>query len=142
MSNNKGEVIVTSHHKLGKSFVNTLQNTGDGISLIGYGTTLSVVGAEAGVTMSKIGNKISDIGTIGETAVDILNGDYGSAIKDVGYFFTNKLLDKSMNKLFPKYEAGEDDINVGNEVLKQGAALKATIFEKTLDTVIEQQDKE
>lgn len=142
VTNNKGDIIVTSHHKLGKSFVNTLQNTGDGISVVGYGATLSVIGAEVGIPMSKIGNTMSDIGTIGETTIDMLNGDYGSAIKDLGYFFTNKVVDKYMNKLFPKYEAGEQDINVGNEVLKQGASLKATIFEKTIDTVIEKQDKE
>ena len=78
------------------------QDVGDGASFVGYGLTMTGVGAEVGIPLSNTGNTISSVGSYMEMGADLLEGKFNDAgtiaIKtvaiEVGQGIINKQIDK------------------------------------------------
>ena len=133
-----GEFVVTSHYKFDKKGSQTMQNVGDGVAVVGYAATLSVVGAEVGVPLAAAGNAISLAGSVWELGIDVLNGDFGDSGKKVAFIIGGKLVEKGLNKVLPG--AGktikQEGFNLGSEILKQGASLKVSGIERVVDAAV------
>ena len=140
---NNGEFTITSHYKFDTTASQRVQDIGDGISLAGYATTLSVVGAEVGVPMSVIGNTISSVGSAGELVLDFANGDMGDGLKGVAFRLLEKGTEKVLNKFLPGFgkKNGEEGFNLGTEIIDQGRKLKQSGVERLTDIVIEKKSK-
>ena len=138
------EFEITLHYKFSTKFVKGMQDVGDGVALAGYATTLSVVGAEAGIPMSVAGNTISSIGGAGEMALDIANGDYGNGFKSIAFKILEKGTEKVLNKFLPGFgkKIGEEGFNIGTEILDQGRKLKQSGLERVTDKIIEKKQEE
>ena len=136
---NNGEFAITSHYKFDTTASQRVQDIGDGISLAGYATTLSVVGAEVGVPMSVIGNTISSVGSAGELVLDFANGDMGDGLKGGAFRLLEKGTEKVLNKFLPGFgkKIGEEGFNLGTEIIDQGRKLKQSGVERLTDIVIE-----
>lgn len=136
---NNGEFAITSHYKFDTTASQRVQDIGDGISLAGYATTLSVVGAEVGVPMSVIGNTISSVGSAGELVLDFANGDMGDGLKGVAFRLLEKGTEKVLNKFLPGFgkKIGEEGFNLGTEIIDQGRKLKQSGVERLTDIVID-----
>ena len=136
---NNGEFAITSHYKFDTTASQRVQDIGDGISLAGYATTLSVVGAEVGVPMSVIGNTISSVGSAGELVLNFANGDMGDGLKGVAFRLLEKGTEKVLNKFLPGFgkKIGEEGFNLGTEIIDQGRKLKQSGVERLTDIVIE-----
>jgi RHS repeat-associated protein len=141
---NNGEFAITSHYKFDTTASQRVQDIGDGISLAGYATTLSVVGAEVGVPMSVIGNTISSVGSAGELVLDFANGDMGDGLKGVAFRLLEKGTEKVLNKFLPGFgkKIGEEGFNLGTEIIDQGRKLKQSGVERLTDIVIEKKEQE
>lgn len=140
---NNGEFAITSHYKFDTTASQRVQDIGDGISLAGYATTLSVVGAEVGVPMSVIGNTISSVGSAGELVLDFANGDMGDGLKGGAFRLLEKGTEKVLNKFLPGFgkKIGEEGFNLGTEIIDQGRKLKQSGVERLTDIVIEKKSK-
>jgi len=96
------------------------QDVGDGISVAGYGLTISGVGAEVGIPLARAGNVISNVGTGMGIVTDFIEGkfeDVGTeiiktAVIEVGQTYINNKIDK--------LPGGK----IGKEILKQNTDLK------------------
>ena len=141
---NNGEFAITSHYKFDTTASQRVQDIGDGISLAGYATTLSVVGAEVGVPKSVIGNTISSVGSAGELVLDFANGDMGDGLKGVAFRLLEKGTEKVLNKFLPGFgkKIGEEGFNLGTEIIDQGRKLKQSGVERLTDIVIEKKEQE
>ena len=141
---NNGEFAITSHYKFDTTASQRVQDIGDGISLAGYATTLSVIGAEVGVPMAAFGQTVSSIGTVSEFVLDVANGDYGNSVKSAIYKGIEFLVEKGMKKIVPGYgkKIGEKGFEIGTEILKQGTNLKLSGAERITDMIIEKKKEE
>ena len=141
---NNGEFAITSHYKFDTTASQRVQDIGDGISLAGYATTLSVIGAEVGVPMAAFGQTVSSIGTVSEFVLDVANGDYGNSVKSAIYKGIEFLVEKGMKKIVPGYgkKIGEKGFEIGTEILKQGTNLKLSGAERITDMIIEKKQEE
>ena len=141
---NNGEFAITSHYKFDTTASQRVQDIGDGISLAGYATTLSVVGAEVGVPMAAFGRTVSSIGSVSEIVLDVANGDYGNTFKSAIYKGIEFLVEKGVNKIVPGYgkKIGEKGFELGTEILKQGTNLKLSGAERITDMIIEKKQEE
>ena len=141
---NNGEFAITSHYKFDTTASQRVQDIGDGISLAGYATTLSVIGAEVGVPMAAFGQTVSSIGTVSEFVLDVANGDYGNSAKSAIYKGIEFLVEKGMKKIVPGYgkKIGEKGFEIGTEILKQGTNLKLSGAERITDMIIEKKQEE
>ena len=141
---NNGEFTITSHYKFDTTASQRVQDIGDGISLAGYATTLSVVGAEVGVPMAAFGKTVSSIGSVSEIVLDVANGDYGNTFKSAIYKGIEFLVEKGVNKIVPGYgkKIGEKGFELGTEILKQGTNLKLSGAERITDMIIEKKQEE
>ena len=141
---NNGEFAITSHYKFDTTASQRVQDIGDGISLAGYATTLSVIGAEVGVSMAAFGQTVSSIGTVSEFVLDVANGDYGNSVKSAIYKGIEFLVEKGMKKIVPGYgkKIGEKGFEIGTEILKQGTNLKLSGAERITDMIIEKKQEE
>ena len=141
---NNGEFTITSHYKFDTTASQRVQDIGDGISLAGYATTLSVVGAEVGVPMASFGKTVSSIGSVSEIVLDVANGDYGNTFKSAIYKGIEFLVEKGVNKIVPGYgkKIGEKGFELGTEILKQGTNLKLSGAERITDMIIEKKQEE
>jgi len=141
---NNGEFAITSHYKFDTTASQRVQDIGDGISLAGYATTLSVVGAEVGVPMASFGKTVSSIGSVSEIVLDVANGDYGNTFKSAIYKGIEFLVEKGVNKIVPGYgkKIGEKGFELGTEILKQGTNLKLSGAERITDMIIEKKQEE
>ena len=134
-----GEVVVTLHYKIGKEFVQTVQDVGDAVSVAGYACTLSVVGAEIGVPLAASGNGISGAFGATEFGIDLINGDFSNNKKSFIYYSAELLIEKILGKILPGFgkKLGEKGFDLGTEIVTQGTRLKETMVERTVDEVIE-----
>ena len=141
---NNGEFAITSHYKFDTTASQRVQDIGDGISLAGYATTLSVVGAEVGVPMAAFGRTVSSIGSVSEIVLDVANGDYGNTVKSAIYTGIEFLVEKGLNKIVPGYgkKIGEKGFELGTEILTQGTKLKLSGAERITDKIIEKKQEE
>ena len=141
---NNGEFAITSHYKFDTTASQRVQDIGDGISLAGYVTTLSVVGAEVGVPMAAFGRTVSSIGSVSEIVLDVANGDYGNTVKSAIYTGIEFLVEKGLNKIVPGYgkKIGEKGFELGTEILTQGTKLKLSGAERITDKIIEKKQEE
>lgn len=142
--NIKGEANVTSHYKFSKNAAQNMQNVGDGVAIVGYVATVSVVGAEVGVPLAAAGSAISTVGTGWEVVIDWANGDLGNSAKKIGFYASSKLIKFGLNKVLPGggAELGQKGFNLGTEIITQGAELKVSGIERVVDAVIEKKEKE
>jgi hypothetical protein len=115
-----------------------MQNVGDGVAVVGYAATASVVGAEVDVPMATAGTIISSIGTGWEVVIDFATRDFGNSAKKIGFNVSSKLIKAGLNKVL--LGGG----NIGTEIITQGAELKISGIERVVDAVIEKKanDKE
>ena len=112
-----------------------LQDTGDAASLVGYGMTLTGVGASVGVPMAGMGGVMSGIGSAIEIGVDLYDGNMQGAGINLGFYIGGKLVEKGLNKVLPGAgkKVGEEGFNLGTEILTQGASLKVTGAQKIVN---------
>lgn len=138
-----GEFTITSHYKFDTSIAQRTQDVGDGIALIGYGFTLSIVGAEIGIPLAKIGNAVSTAGSVFEVTLDLLNSDYGDILKTGVFDMIDFFKNKALNKILPGYgkKIGEEGFDIGTEIFRQGADLKQSGMERVTDIIIEKQQQ-
>ena len=121
-----------SYNKNGiEQLSSALQDSGDIISLVGYGLTLSVVGAPVGIILAGIGNTMSITGG-GLDAYDkiVNNGEFQKGGQKAAFVAGGMLLDLAIDKALP---GPTPDLNLGNEVFKQGAGLKLNGVEKVIE---------
>lgn len=109
-----------------------LQDTGDTASLVGYGMTITGVGAGIGVPVAGIGNGVSLAGSAIEFGVDLCDGNMREVGINLGFYIGGKLVEKGLNKVLPGAgkKFGEDGFNLGTEILTQGASLKVSGTQK------------
>ncbi|SFJ20247.1 RHS repeat-associated core domain-containing protein [Myroides guanonis] len=101
-----------------------LQNVGDGVALFGYGATLSGVGAGPGILLAGIGNGMSFVGSGMEAISNAIDGNYGKSGQGAGFMVAGELLNTGLNKVIPGPK-----IDLGKEIIKQGAELKLKLIE-------------
>lgn len=133
-----GEFTITLHHKLDKQWAQTMQDVGDATALVGYGLTLSVVGAEVGIPLAELGSNISSIGSWAEIFIDAANGDWGDSTKGLFYKILDGFTRHATSNFLKRggfYEGAEPSL--GAEIVEQGMALKVTGGEKVLDEAID-----
>lgn len=92
----------------------TLQDLGDGASLVGYGLTLSGVFSEVGVPLSVVGSYASSIGSGMELGVAICNEDITKSVKKTGFIVGGKVIEKAVNKILPGAGKKAGDLGGGN----------------------------
>ena len=103
-------------------------------------------------------------GSLSEILLDRLNGDIDNSFKGMAYYLLEKVVEKGVNKLMPgnvgpsskdvgKYlinkftghgEGGkllQPDFDLGKSIINQGAGLKKTVLEQTLDAASEKKEK-
>ena len=146
-----GEFAVTLHTKFDKSIATGIQDVGDGAALAGYALTLSGVGAEVGVPLAYLGNTVSEIGSVLEFGIDVLNMDWSNfesgkadAIKSGLSLLIQKLIEKYLEKLLPgaKKTVNCTDYNYGDTVLKQGVDLKVSVADRMASAVVDHKQNE
>ena len=139
---NEKEFVITCNYKFDTKWTQDMQDAGDGAALLGYGLTLTGVGAEIGVPMSVVGNAVSSFGSGMEMVLDFANGDYGNSIKGFIYKGGEKLVGIGLNKVLPGYgkKIGEEGFDLGTEVIRQGVNLKLSGAERLTDKLIEEKE--
>lgn len=133
-SDGEGGFVVTKVMNMSRDLADGLTNVGTGAEVVGYGLTLSGVGAEVGAPLAGAGATLSTVGTLTGIAIDAFNGDYKNAIKS-GVFYT---VGASIEKAIEKIPGCED---VAKEALKYGSDLKMKLAEKIFDTAEEKIDE-
>jgi|SRR5690554_414071 len=110
---------------------------------MGYGLTLSVVGAKVGVPLAVIGNGMSTVGSAMEIGVSLYNDDYGRAGSNVGFFLAEKTVSMGLNKVLPGAgkKIGQEGFNLGTEILTQGAHLKLIGTQRLINQEQDKSDK-
>ena len=103
-----------------------LQNTGDAMATVGYGLTLTVVGAKIGAPLAAIGTGISTVGGTIELGVSMYDKDFNKAGSNLGFYIGGKVVEKGLNKVLPGAgkKIGQEGFNLGTEILTQGTSLK------------------
>jgi len=102
-----------------------LQDIGSYTSYVGYGLTLSVIGSEVGIPMSKIGNGISLLGTSWEAYNKFSSGDVQGGILDAGSIGAGALVDYGISRV----PGG----SLSKELLKQNAAIKLDFIKSYIE---------
>ena len=112
-----------------------MQDFGDAVAVVGYGLTLTGIGAEIGVPLAALGNGISTAGSVVELGVQLNNEDLAGSGKTVGFMIADKLVEKGLNKVLPGAGKAvkEEGFNLGTEILTQGAGLKVMAAERIVD---------
>ncbi|WP_026711694.1 RHS repeat domain-containing protein [Flavobacterium filum] len=111
-----------------------MQDIGDGIAVVGYGLTLTGIGAEIGVPLAAIGNGLSGAGAIIEIGVQLNNEDLNGAGTNAGLMVADKLIEKGLNKVLPGSGNIKDvDFNLDKSILTQGASLKTTAVGRAIN---------
>ena len=119
-----------SYNKNGmEQLSSALQDSGDIISLVGYGLTLSVVGAPVGIILAGIGNTMSIAGG-GLDAYDkiVNNGDFQKGGQKAAFIVGGELLDMAIDKAIPGPTP-----DLGKQIIKQGTGLKLNGVEKIIE---------
>lgn len=96
-----------------------LQNVGDGMAAVGYGLTLTGVGAKIGVPLAGAGNAISGVGSGIEIGVNLFSGNLGKSGQGFGFMVGGELLNAGLNKVIPGPKT-----DLGKQILKQNVGLK------------------
>lgn len=138
-SNN--EFTVTSHYKIEKKIAEGMQDVGDAIALVGYVTTLTVVFADKGIILSKIGNDISNYGDKLEFLIDFVNGDYDNLWKNAilnSLDYSSEIFMKKLPGFGSKYHDGS--FNLGTEIIDQGRILKISGIKRIVDKKTEEKE--
>lgn len=123
---------ITNHSRFSKKFSNDLQTAGTITSTMGFGLTLSGVGAEVGAPLFEVGEGMSKIGFGLGAIQDYENNDF-SLGKFVGEIVVNNSISKGFKHLLPK---GTEE-SLGTIVYKQSADLKGDIGEMVVDKIYE-----
>lgn len=134
-SDGEGGFVVTKIKNMSHEIADDISLIGIGIEGVGYGLTLSGVGAEAGVPTAKVGAAISKAGTFMGAAIDFFNEDYANLLETIAFYGTNRKLGRLIDKI-----PGCDDYT--KNVLKQGTDLKMSLMEYTFDKAIEKKQEE
>lgn len=132
---NDGRQWVKKNEKVITDVSQGMQDFGDGVAIVGYGLTLTGIGAEIGVPLAAFGNGLSTAGSVIELGVQLNNEDLQGAGTNVGFMVADKLVEKGLNKILPGAgKAVKDaDFNLGTEILTQGAGLKVMAAERVVN---------
>ncbi|WP_233266145.1 RHS repeat domain-containing protein [Myroides fluvii] len=112
-----------------------LQDTGDAVSLVGYGMTITGIGGGIGIPVAGIGGAMSGVGSAIEIGVEFFSGDYKKAGTGASFMAAEKLINAGLNRVLPGAgkKIGEEGFELGSEILKQGAGLKLNLIQKEID---------
>ncbi len=102
-----------------------MQNAGDAVAGVGYVLTLSVVGAEAGIPFSGVGNFVSGAGSALEIIVNLTVNDVQSAQNEAGWVTAGALTEIAMRKI-PGKQASE----LTKEIFEQSGTVQITLVER------------
>ena len=89
------------------NFAQGLQDSGSKASMVGYGLTLSVVGAEAGIPLATYGGISSGIGAGLQIGMDLYTGNYEEAGKNTAFAVGGAVINKGVGKYLDKNMTGE-----------------------------------
>ena len=128
---------ITLHSRMDKSEVQTMQDVGDAMALVGYAATLSVVGAEVGVPLMVWGNRISEAGTGLELCIDWINGD----IPNNGIILHGALFIKDQFNIHWYNNLVDDLTPTAREVIVKGSDLKRSLFERAFESANQKEEK-
>lgn len=99
-----------------------LQDMGNGAALLGYGLTLSVVGAPIGVPLASTGNALSTIGSAWEAGNKLADGDINNSAIDATFIIGGTVLSNQVKRI-----PGTSQLS--KEILKQNVNLKVELIE-------------
>lgn len=117
-----------------------IEYTGDGAVVVGYGLTVTGIGAEVGVPLALGGNALSVVGGGMEIAINFIAGDKEEGVKNVLITVGGEVVNKGLDKLIPGLTP--DIISEKSvEILKQGNVLKTKIIEKSVEHGIEKNNE-
>lgn len=116
-----------------------MQDSGSKASLAGYGLTLSVVGAEAGIPLATFGGISSGIGSLLQIGMDNYIGNYEEAGKNAAFFAGEKLIGAGVGKYLNKNMTDEGS-ELGKEIIKQGVGVKTDIAKDVINNKLEGKD--
>ena len=117
MQNPIVQIMHGQQEALVKGFSKTvLQDGGDALSLVGYGLTLTGVGAPLGLTLSGVGNGMSLAGSGIDLAYQIGSGDRVGAGTNIGFMLGGAVLGATANRI--------PGSSLFKQILKQNAELK------------------
>jgi RHS repeat-associated protein len=117
------------------NFAQGLQDSGNKASMVGYGLTLSVVGAEAGIPLATYGGISSGIGAGLQIGMDLYTGNYEEAGKNTAFAVGGAVINKGVGKYLDKNMTGEGS-ELGKEIIQQGVGLKIDLATKAIDKKI------
>jgi len=121
------------------NFAQGLQDSGSKASMVGYGLTLSVVGAEAGIPLATYGGISSGIGSLLQIGMDSYIGNYEEAGKNAAFFAGEKLIGAGVGKYLNKNMTDEGS-ELGKEIIKQGVGVKTDIAKDVINNKLEGKD--
>ncbi len=103
------------------------------MAVVGYGLTLTGIGAEIGVPLAAIGNGLSGAGAVVEIGVQLNSADLNGAGTNAGFMVADKLIEKGLNKVLPGSGKVTDvDFNLDKAIITQGASLKSTAVNRAV----------
>ncbi len=105
------------------------QDTGDGILIVGYGATLTGVGAEAGIPMMAAGKFISGVGLAMSLPVDIYNKNWSAIGVNVTSYITGRIATRGLEKLHHLDKI--DDLSF--QILDGGVGLKNAYIQRSIN---------
>ena len=102
-----------------------LDKTGKGVSYVGYGLTLTGVGAEIGIPLAAFGNGVSTAADVLKFSSQVANRDIKGGAESVGFYLLGEAVQLGVNRI----SGG----GLGKEILKQGANIKVGIAKDIYD---------
>ena len=124
-SKNDGKAIawLKEANQVGPEF---FQDVGDNMALVGYGLTLTGIGAPIGIPLAATGNAFSAGGSVWGAANKLADGDANGSFIDATFIVGGTVLSNKIKKI-----PGVSQF--GKEVLKQGAEIKVNLIKKEID---------
>jgi RHS repeat-associated protein len=135
--NNKTPYYKYAHRSF-YHFTQGIQDLGGNVSKVGLALTASVVGAEIGIPMAKIGGYISSVGLGLQSGMDLYTGNYEEIGTNAAFFIGGKILGAGANKFMDANMVGGKDSDLGKEVINQ---LIGTEVDLTQEMVKKQLEK-
>ena len=102
-----------------------IDKVGWGISYVGYGLTLTGIGAEVGVPLAAFGNGVSTVADGMKLSSQLVNRDFKGGIESVGFHLADEAVQFGIDRI----PGGA----LGKEILKQGAHIKMGLAKDIFD---------
>ncbi len=116
------------------NFSQGMQDVGDVVAVVGYGLTLTGIGAKVGVPLAALGNGISFTGALMEIGVELNSDNSKGAGTKAGMMIGNKLIEKGLNRALPgSSNIKNQNFNLDKSILIQGASLKSMVIGRGIE---------